>query len=96
MPFHVDDGSAFFQLACTVLLQANLSLYLQIEEPPRMLGHYNRVEQLAHIIIHLQHVYPDTMALLDWSNTTTEPYDVLLNDWNSFENTLMILVMTTL
>jgi hypothetical protein len=73
MPFHPEDGSAFFQLARTCIVQANLSLHLQIEEPGRMLGHYNRVEQLAHIIVRLQQLYPDdTVALLEWSNCARE------------------------
>src|SRR5271168_359282 len=73
MPFHPDDGSAFFQLAHTVILQANLSLNLQIEEPARMLGHYNRVEQLTHILIRLQRTYaPDSAALLEWINVSRE------------------------
>ena len=70
MPFHPDDGSAFFQLARTILLQANLSLY--IEEPTRIRGHYDRVEQLASIIVRLQHVYPNAETLLEWSNAARE------------------------
>src|SRR5271169_2163766 len=70
MPFHPDDGSAFFQLARTILLQANLSLY--IEEPTRIRGHYDRVEQLATIIVRLQHVYPNVETWLEWSNAARE------------------------
>ena len=46
MPFHAEDGSPFFQLARTVLLQANFALEVHIEEPDRIISHYDRVTYL--------------------------------------------------
>jgi len=42
MPFHPDDGNAFFQLACTVIQQAGFALEMDIEAPDRLLTHYAR------------------------------------------------------
>jgi hypothetical protein len=37
---HPDDGSPLFQLARTVLQQANFGLDIHIVEPERILSHY--------------------------------------------------------
>jgi hypothetical protein len=72
MPSHPDDGSPFFQLARTVIQQANFSLGIHIEEPERILSHYDRVQHLLHAFVKLSHIYRNVPTLIDWQNTAIQ------------------------
>jgi hypothetical protein len=53
MPFHPDDGSPFFQLARTVIQQANFAVGIHIIQPDRILSHYDRLQHLLQIFVQL-------------------------------------------
>src|SRR5436190_21173329 len=67
-----DNGSPFFQLARTVIQQANFSLGIHIEEPERILSHYDRVQHLLHAFVKLSHIYRNVPTLIDWQNTAIQ------------------------
>jgi hypothetical protein len=66
MPFHQDDGSPFFQIARTVLQQANFALEMHVEEPDRILGHHDRVSRLHTTFVRLLEVNNDDDSLNIW------------------------------
>ena len=53
MPFHVDDSTAFFCMARAVIQEANFACTVHIEEPDRIISHYDRVSHLLQIIVQL-------------------------------------------
>ena len=53
MPFHDDDGTAFFRMARAVIQEANFACTVHIEEPDRIISHYDRVSHLLQIIVQL-------------------------------------------
>ena len=53
MPFHEDDGTALFRLARAIIQEANFACTVHIEEPDRILSHYDRVSHLLQIIMQL-------------------------------------------
>lgn len=62
MPSHPDDGGPFFQLARTVIQQADFAIDQHPEEKERILGHYECVELLLTHFLTLQ-LSPDTDVL---------------------------------
>jgi hypothetical protein len=73
MPIHPDDGSPFFYLARTVIQQANFACGIHIEEPDRLLSHYDRVTNLLQTFTWLLAMYPhDNMAIQQWINTIVQ------------------------
>ena len=69
MPFHAEDGSPFFQLARTVLLQANFALDLHIEEPDRIISHYDRVTNLLQTFTQLSATFYRDDTCIQWIET---------------------------
>jgi hypothetical protein len=63
---HPDDGSHFFQLARTVLQQANFGLDIHIVEPERILSHYDRVQYLLQTLLHLSNTPHDGIDVDAW------------------------------
>jgi hypothetical protein len=72
MPPHPDDGSPFFQLARTIVQQANFSLEIHVEEPDRIVSHYDRVSHLYETVIWLSESYQAHASLTAWLNTIVE------------------------
>ena len=66
MPFHPDDGNAFFQLARTVIQQAGFALEVDIEEPDRLLSHYDRVTHLLQRFVQLSNIYHQNDTVVAW------------------------------
>jgi hypothetical protein len=66
MPFHPDDGNAFFQLARTVIQQAGFALEIDMEEPDRLLTHYDRVTHLLQRFIQLSNIYHQNNTIAAW------------------------------
>jgi hypothetical protein len=65
-PFHPDDGNAFFQLARTVIQQAGFALEVDIEEPDRLLTHYDRVTHLLQRFVQLSNIYHQNDTVTAW------------------------------
>src|SRR5271157_6015866 len=69
MPNHLDDRSPFFQLARTVLQQANFSLNIHIVKPEHIVSHYDRVQYLLQTLIGLSQI-PEAPDVDGWIDTT--------------------------
>ena len=69
MPFHPDDGNAFFQLARTVIQQAGFALEIDIEEPDRLLSHYDRITHLLQRFVQLSNIYHQNDTIAAWIQT---------------------------
>src|SRR5271169_4867566 len=72
MPHDPDDGSPFFQLARAVIQQANFALNVHVEEPDRILSHYDRLTHLVQIFVRLSEVYNEDDAIMTWIETIVE------------------------
>src|ERR1700685_2815420 len=72
MPPHPDDGSPLFQLARTVLQQAYFSLDVHIEEPERIIHHYDRVQHLLQTLIRLSTADNPGLNVNAWIHSATE------------------------
>ena len=68
MPFHPDDGTPFFQLARTVIQQANFACSIHIAEPDRIVSHYDRVMRLLEVFLRLS-AGDHGEAITDWIDT---------------------------
>src|SRR5436190_12530547 len=81
MPHHPDDGSPFYQLARTVLQQANFSLGIHIVEPERIVSHYDRVQYLLQTLIRLSQI-PDGPDVNGWIHATIQTTNNIINRLN--------------
>jgi hypothetical protein len=66
MPFHADNGTPFFHFARTIIQEANFACTVHIEEPDRIISHYDRVAHLLQIFIQLS---IDENVMRDWIGT---------------------------
>ena len=83
MPWHPNDGSPFFHLARVVLQQANFSLDVHLQEPERILSHYDRVERLYHTFIQLSNAYPNVQVLIDWQNAAVQTLQQIVSHFEA-------------
>ena len=72
MPHDPDDGSPFFQLARAAIQQANFALNVHVEEPDRILSHYDRLSHLVQIFVRLSETYNEDDAIMTWIETIIE------------------------
>jgi hypothetical protein len=88
---HPDDGSPFFQLARTVLQQANFALDKHIVEPERILSHYDRVQYLLKTLLRLSNNPHDRIDNDTWINAALQASQniSLLNEWRLLTNTII-------
>ena len=85
MPAHPDDGSPFFQLARTVLQQANFSLNIHIAEPERIIGHYDRVQHLLQTLIRVSQL-PSGINVDAWINTAIQTNNNIVTRLDEMKN----------
>src|SRR5271170_7704898 len=85
MPAHPDDGSPFFQLARTVLQQANFSLNIHIAEPERIIGHYDRVQYLLQTLIRVSQL-PSGINVDAWINTAIQTNNNIVTRLDELKN----------
>src|ERR1700685_843264 len=85
MPPHPDDGSPLFQIARTVLQQANFSLNIHIVEPERIISHYDRVQHLLQTLIRVSQL-PSQINVDAWINTAIQTNNNIVTRLDELKN----------
>jgi Integrase core domain len=78
MPFHPDDGTPFFHLARTIIQQANIACTVHIEEPDRIVSHYDRISHLLQIFIQVS-AENDEDRIREWIDTIIQTQNRIIS-----------------
>jgi hypothetical protein len=66
MPFYPEYGSLFFQQARSVIQQASFALQLPVQEPDRLLSHFDRLDNVLDVFIRFSSSNINDSSIDEW------------------------------